>query len=86
LRARLIELAANSLILPVACVECHRYAVEDDQDRLSLDCHIRTDTGKRLPHAVLEFKSTRPDEPPDALAALHLRPIKLSKFLWAREK
>jgi hypothetical protein len=38
-----------------------------------------------LPHAVLEFKSIRPDEPPDALAPLHLRPIKLSKFLWATE-
>jgi hypothetical protein len=41
----------------------------------------RTDTGKTRPHAVLESKSTSPDEPPEPLAAL--RPIKLSKFLWA---
>ena len=70
---------------PVACVQCHCYAVEDDQDRLTLDTQVRTDTGKMLPHAVLEFKSTKPDKPPDALTALHLRPIKLSKFLWATE-
>jgi hypothetical protein len=36
-----------------------------------------------MPHAVLEFKSTEPDQPPEPLAAL--RPIKLSKFLWATE-
>ena len=69
----------------VAWVECHRYAVEDEQDRVTLDTQVRTDTGKTLPRAVLEFKSTRPDKPPDALTALHLRPIKLSKFLWATE-
>jgi hypothetical protein len=76
LLARLLELAVVSPVLPVACVQCHRYAVEDDQDRLTLDT---------LPHAVLEFKSTKPEKPPDALAALHLRLIKLSKFLWATE-
>jgi len=85
LLARLLELAVASPVLPVACVQCHRYAVEDDQDRLTLDTEVRTDTGKTLPHAVLEFKSTRPVKPPDALTALHLRPIKLSKFLWATE-
>ncbi len=83
LLARLLELAVVSPVQPVVCVQCHRYAVEDDQDRLTLDCDIRTDTGKALPHAVLEFKSTAPDEPPAPLAAL--RPIKLSKFLWATE-
>jgi len=60
------------------------YAVEDGQDHLTLDAQ-GPDTGKTLPHAVLEFKSTKPDKPPDALTALHLRPIKLSKFLWATE-
>jgi hypothetical protein len=85
LLARLLELAADSPILPVACVRCHRYAVEDDQDRLTLDTNVRTGTGKTLPHAVLEFKSTKADNPPESLAALHLRPIKLSKFLWATE-
>jgi hypothetical protein len=33
---------------------------------------------------MLEFKSTPPDAgPPQPLTALALRPIKLSKFLWA---
>jgi hypothetical protein len=33
---------------------------------------------------VLEFKSTRKTAvPPAALAGLNLRPIKISKFLWA---
>ena len=81
LLARLLELADSTPVKPVVCVQCRRYAVENVQDRLTLDCNIRTDTGKAMPHAVLEFKSTAPDEPP--LAALQLRPIKLSKFLWA---
>jgi hypothetical protein len=73
-------------VQPVAWVQCHRYAVEDDQDRrLTLDTQVRTDPGKTLSHAVLECKSSHPDKPPDALAALHLRPITLSKFLWATE-
>jgi hypothetical protein len=38
-----------------------------------------------MPHAVLEFKSTRLDQPAEPLAALQLRPIKLSKFLWATD-
>jgi hypothetical protein len=83
LLARLLELADTTPVKPVVCVQCRRYAVEDDQDRLTLDCDIRTDTGKTLPHAVLEFKSTAPDAPPESLAAL--RPTKPSKFLWATE-
>ena len=83
LLARLLELADSTPVKPVVCVQCRRYAVENAQDRLTLDCNIRTDNGKGMPHAVLEFKSTEPDEPPEPLAAL--RPIKLSKFLWATE-
>jgi hypothetical protein len=75
--------ADSTPVKPVVCVQCRRYAVENAQDRLTLDCDIRIDTGKALPHAVLEFKSTAPDDPPEPLAAL--RPIKLSKFLWAAE-
>jgi hypothetical protein len=75
----------SSASSPVAVVQCHRHAAEDDQGRLILETHLRTDTGKTLPHAVLEFKSTRPDKPPNALAALHLPPIDVSKFLWATE-
>jgi hypothetical protein len=36
-----------------------------------------------MQHAVLEFKSTEPDDPPELLAALG--PINLSRFLWATE-
>jgi hypothetical protein len=81
LLARLLELADSTPVKPVVCVQCRRCAVEDDQDHLTPDCNIRTDTGKAMPHAVLEFKSSSPDDPPESLAAL--RPIKLSKFLWA---
>jgi hypothetical protein len=49
----------------------------------SPDRGIRTDTGKVMPHAVLEFKSTEPDESPESLGALW--PIKLSRFLWETE-
>ena len=79
--ARLLELADNTPVKPVVCVLCRRYAVENDQDRATLDSCVRTNTGKHLPFNVLEFKSTEPDDPPEPLAAL--RPIKLSKFLWA---
>ena len=53
-------------------------------DRLTLDLCVATDTGKRLPCGVLEFKSIDAGAgPPGRLPALGLRPIKLSKFLWA---
>jgi hypothetical protein len=72
--------------LPVVTVYCRRYAVEDDQDRLTLDCCVHTDRGKELGYGVLEFKSTQPDEsPPGRLVRPALRPLKLSKFLWATE-
>jgi hypothetical protein len=84
LQARLAALAGDEPLGPVACVRARRYAVEDDQDRLTLDVDVRADTGKCLPASVLEFKSTAADEPPPGgLTALRLRPIKLSKFLWA---
>ena len=85
LLARLLELTGDVSVQPVVTVRCVRYAVEDDQDRLTLDCGIHTDTGKRLTAGVLEFKSTEADAPPARLLALGLRPIKLSKFLWATE-
>jgi hypothetical protein len=53
---------------------------------LTLDLCVRTDTGKQLPHAVCEFKSINPDDqPPAGLLAIPIRPMKLSKFLWALE-
>jgi len=84
--ARLMELAGDEALLPVVAIRCRRYAVEDERDRLTLDCGIRTDKGQRLPYSVLEFKSIDASAaPPDSLASLGLRPLKLSKFLWATE-
>jgi hypothetical protein len=84
--ARLVDVAHHEPLVPVVCIACRRYAREDDQDRLTLDVGIRTDTGKRLPFAVCEFKSTAADEPaPASLARVPIRPMKLSKFLWATD-
>jgi hypothetical protein len=53
---------------------------------LTLDLDVACDRGKRLPFAVLEFKSTTPDAvPPDQLVALRLPALKISKFLWSTE-
>ena len=72
--------------MPVVTVCCRRYAVEDADRRLTLDCDVKTDLGESLPAAVLEFKAFDKEEPPPGrLARLPMRPIKLSKFLWATE-
>ena len=42
---------------------CRRYAVEDAERRLTLDCEVITDTGKTLPASALEFKAIDKDEP-----------------------
>jgi hypothetical protein len=84
LLARLQQLTGGKPVLPVVTVCCRRYAVEDDADRLTLDVGVSTDTGKCLDTHVLEFKSTDPAAPPPGrLGSLGLRPMKLSKFLWA---
>lgn len=81
LLARLQELAGDDPLLGVVKVCFTRYAVENPTDRLTLDVGIQTDTGKCYPTHVLEYKSTSPGNSPPL--ALSLRPIKLSKFLWA---
>jgi hypothetical protein len=84
LLARRHDLAGDEPTVPVAAVCCRRYAVEDNEERFTLDCEVQTDTGLCLPYAVLEFKSSRAEPRfPAALDAIELRPIKLSKFLWA---
>jgi hypothetical protein len=83
LLARWLGLVGDEPLGPVVAVCCRRYAVEDDTDRLTLDVGVGTDTGKRLPYAVLEHKSAARDAALPGLAGLRLRPIKLSKFLWA---
>jgi hypothetical protein len=77
--ARLLDLAGDAPLVPVVCVGFRRYAVEDSQDRLTLDVDIKTDTGKCFPSSVLEYKSTQEDVRFD----FAFRPIKLSKFLWS---
>jgi hypothetical protein len=84
LQARYLELVGDAPLAIVVCVSCRRYAVENAQDRFTLDVDVSTDTGKRLPFGVLEYKTTDPDAtPPGSLQALPIRPLKLSKFLWA---
>jgi hypothetical protein len=82
LQARLVELDAGPLV-PVASVQCHRFAVEDDNDRLTLDLHVHTDRHASLAYGVLEYKSASPDVIQPKIDALRLAPLKLSKFLWA---
>jgi hypothetical protein len=82
--ARLADLAGGAPVRGVVAVMYRRYAAEDDEHRLTLDVHVRTDTGLRLPFAVLEFKALDASAPPpDFVARLGLRPLKLSKFLWS---
>jgi hypothetical protein len=84
LRARLIELTGGDRLIPLVTVCFTRYAVEDETDRITVDCDIRTSNGKVFPTNVLENKTTsRPAEPRPELLALGCAPIKLSKFLWA---
>jgi VTC domain len=86
LLARLLSLVDNESLAPVVKVCCRRYAVENDQDRLTLDVHTHTSRGACLPFQVLEFKSTDPDaQVPVLIQACKLAPLKLSKFLWATE-
>jgi hypothetical protein len=80
LLARLVELIGDEPLVPVVAVCFRRFAVEDAVNRFTLDIGITTDTGKRFPTNVLEFKSTKKDPPPIKIC---FRPIKLSKFLWA---
>jgi hypothetical protein len=84
LQARFLELVGDETLAACVRVGCRRYAVENDADRFTLDCGVATDTGKCLPFSVLEHKAADPGAgPPGQLTALPLRPIKLSKFLWA---
>jgi hypothetical protein len=81
--ARIVELSEGESLQPVVTLSFHRFAVEDNQHRLTLDVDIKSDTGRCYPSHVLEQKSTNKDSSP--LITLPLRPIKLSKFLWATQ-
>jgi hypothetical protein len=79
--ARIVEISHSEPLVPVVTLCFHRFAVEDDRHRLTLDVDIHSDTGRRYPCQVLEQKSTSHEATP--LISLPLRPIKLSKFLWS---
>jgi hypothetical protein len=87
LLARVAEGGASMAeLLPVVRVCSRRYTVENVSERWTLDVDVHTDTGLCLPAAVLEYKSAdRGATAPSSLAAIGLRPIKLSKFLWATD-
>jgi hypothetical protein len=70
-------------LVPVVSVGCRRYAVENDNDRLTLDVCVKTDRGKTLEQGVLEHKQTEETTSSPHPEALGLRPVKLSKFLWS---
>jgi len=82
--ARLAELVNDDPLAPVVDVCCHRFAREDGRQRLSLDTGVTTDTGLCLPFNVLELKGTDPTASwPAFVVSLGLRPVRVSKFLWA---
>ena len=81
--ARIADLSEGENLEPVVTLCFRRYAVEDNQHRLTLDTDIKSDTGRSYPSHVLEQKSTKKESNP--LITLPLRPIKLSKFLWATQ-
>jgi hypothetical protein len=81
--ARIADLSEGENLDPVVTLCFRRYAVEDNQHRLTLDTDIESDTGRSYPSHVLEQKSTNQESSP--LIILPLRPIKLSKFLWATQ-
>jgi hypothetical protein len=83
MQARLMDLVGDKPLVPVVTIKCRRYAVEDDQDRFTLDAETCTDAGKQMPYAILEYKSNTKKDPAQALQDLGLRPIKMSKFLWS---
>jgi hypothetical protein len=82
--ARLLEMIdSDDELLPVVKIAYRRYAIEGSQERITLDTDVTTDTGKCLPFAVLEIKGDEPPDTPALFAAMELRPIRLSKFLWS---
>jgi hypothetical protein len=80
---RLMDIAGDKPLVPIVTIKCRRYAVENDDDRFTLDCDTCTDAGKQMPYSILEYKSNTYKDPAQPLQDLGLRPIKMSKFLWS---
>jgi len=86
LLSRAQELLGDEDLVPVVTVSCQRYACETATERYTLDIGTKTDSGKCLEAAILEYKNTPGDATaPSWTRSLGLRPIKLSKFLWATD-
>jgi hypothetical protein len=81
-----MEIAGNNPLVPVLTVYTRRYAIEDNEDRFTHGVDAQTDLGKSLSFAVLELNSNEFKPAPSALLAIGLKPIKISKFLWATER
>jgi hypothetical protein len=77
-----LEIAGNKPLVPVVTVYTRRYAIEENEDRFTLDVDVQTDLGKSLPFSVLEFKTNEFKPAAAALVAIGLKPIKISKVLW----
>lgn len=82
LAAQLLAMIDDQPLIPAVEVCFHRYAVENETDRLTLDAHVVASTGRRYPACVLEQKSTVGNSAP-LIRAIPLARIKLSKFLWS---
>jgi hypothetical protein len=80
--ARLWDVSNGEPLMPVFTVLVHRFAVEDEDDRLTLDVEIHDDLGCKLPYGVLEFKSASNGTIPPAIQLIPgIRPVKMSKYL-----
>jgi hypothetical protein len=79
-----LAIAGDAMLEPVVTVCATHYATQNETDRLTLDLAVTNDMGKILPAGVLEHKTTSLSATAIAWPrTLGLRPIKLSKFLWA---
>jgi hypothetical protein len=86
LYAKVLGLIDDQPLYPVVTVFCTGYATEDDNLRFTLDTCTTTNTGKKLPFNVLEFKAIQgTPAPPASLPIARMNPLKLSKFLWSTD-
>lgn len=84
--ARYQGVVGQGVLQAVVKICCTRFAVENPIDRWTLDLCVETDTGKCLHGGVLEYKSTDPNATPSSrFNLLQVRPIRISKFLWATD-
>jgi hypothetical protein len=83
MQRKVSELTQDKPLMPTAVIWCRRYSTEDGKLRLTLDTDVYTDRGYRMQYNVLELKANSEAAVPKELAAIGLKPLQLSKFLWA---